>query len=235
MRRQSTQLLLCLSLSLLAACGDDPAPAKTTNAAAAKVDSTESRSLGLHMQGLAFWNQGKFAEALKVFEDLCQLEPNNLEAQFNRATMLGYLERREEALAVYDELLAKTPDDPAIFQNRAAILLDLGRHEEALIGVDRALASLRDAPAPRLLRSRILAKLGRNEEALADLDLTDQLIARSAEGQAAPMLVQSRLYRAALLEALGRAGEAETIFAEVRASHGEDPNVKRLLTEMGKL
>jgi tetratricopeptide (TPR) repeat protein len=229
-----------LSAALLATgCGDKPAAsstAKPKSAAASQVSANEVRALGLHQQAIAYRNQGRFAEALPLLDQVLTLTPDDRNAKFNRAAVLAELDRRPEALAILDALLAGAPNDPDIFQNRASVLADMGRNEEALIEVDKALRAQPEHPMRRLLRGKVLTSLGRGPEALAQFDELDAWLTQAgAQAQRSEIAVSSRLFRAETLEALGRPAEAAALIDALKAEFADDANATALLRKRGRL
>jgi tetratricopeptide (TPR) repeat protein len=226
----------CAALLIVSACGDEPKSKGASGAAATRIDAGEARLIGLHEQALSQRAQGKYVEALRSFDELIVLAPEDLRVHFNRAVVLAELGRNAEALAIYDDLLRKTPNDPQLFQNRAAVLNALGRSEEALIELDSAMQGLADSPVLRVLRGSVLVKLARNEEALAELDRADQqLAAQPPEALRSKLAAEALLYRGEALEALGRGAEAAPIFERLRTQFQGNAAAEALLRERGRL
>lgn len=225
-----------LGAALLAtACGDKP-DAKPKTASRSQVSANELRALGLHEQAIAYRNQGRYAEALPLLDQVLALTPDDRNAKFNRAAVLAELNRGAEALAILDALLKDAPNDPDIFQNRASVLADMGRNEEALIEVDKALRAQPAHLMRRLLRGKVLTSLGRGQDALAQFDELDASLAQAgAQALRSEVAVSSRLYRAEALEALGRPAEAAALIDALKAEFANDPNALALLRQRGRL
>ena len=133
--------ILALSCALpLAACGKDESASTPARApASATKVSGDFTAAGKKIAAFEAYNGGRFADALRLYDELLTVEPDNLDARINRAASLGQLGRWPEALTATDECLARNPNDPEIHINRSTILSELGRSEEALESVDRAL------------------------------------------------------------------------------------------------
>jgi tetratricopeptide (TPR) repeat protein len=160
--------ILALSCALpLAACGKDESASTPARAptAATKV-SGDFTAAGKKIAAFEAYNGGRFADALRLYDELLTVEPDNLDARINRAASLGQLGRWPEALTATDECLARNPNDPEIHINRSTILSELGRSEEALESVDRALTLAKDQPKALLLKATILGKSGKADESL---------------------------------------------------------------------
>jgi len=225
-----------LSAALLSAgCGDKPA-AKPKSAPRSEVTADDVRALGLHEQAIAYRNQGRYAEALPLIDQVLALKPDDRNAKFNRASVLAELDRRAEALAILDALLKGSPNDPDIFQNRASVLADMGRNEEALIEVEKALRAQPEHPMCRVLRGKVLTSLGRGQEALAQFDELDAWLTQAGpDALRSEYAVNSRLFRAEALEALGRPAEASALIDALKTEFAGNANAQAMLRKRGRL
>jgi Flp pilus assembly protein TadD len=72
--------------------------------------------------GVAKWNAGDKAGALKTYQSWLKANPADTQVMFHLAN--GYLQlgRDEEAVTTFRELLAQKPDDPIIMNNLAWLL-----------------------------------------------------------------------------------------------------------------
>ncbi len=77
------------------------------------------------MRGFAFYNLGRYEEAIEVFEKALEIEPNNWDVRLSHGLLLGILGRNEEAIASYDKALEITPDDEWIKTCRSSALAAL--------------------------------------------------------------------------------------------------------------
>ena len=68
----------------------------------------------------------KKEKALKDFEKVLKLNPNNVDAHYNRGVVLYDLRRKEEALESYDKSLELNPDDEDALVNKTNLLEELG-------------------------------------------------------------------------------------------------------------
>ena len=122
---------------------------------------------------------GRHADALRVLEQLCELEPANVGHWSNRGYELIQLERYDEALSMIERALRIDKDEPVALSNRAFVHLQLGNEKAAMQDIER---SLRSYPAnPFALRTRALLRLRRGETDKA----CDDLVLAKALGQAA--------------------------------------------------
>ena len=128
--------------------------------------STE-RAADLVARGKVLQDQEKHAEALSLFEEATQLDPNSFRAWFN----LGYTlaQTRGSAtkqLAAYERAVALSPTNPAAWTNMGAVLADLKHYAEALAADERAINLDPTDALTWLNKGTALAGLQRYEEAL---------------------------------------------------------------------
>ncbi len=120
-------------------------------------------------QGLAFHQQGRLAEAERIYAGVVQRAPNH----FDALHLLGVIayQNRDYARAV--QLISKAisinPGVASAYSNRSNALKELGRFEEALAGYDKAI-SLKPDFEDYYNRGNALGELKRFEEALASYD-----------------------------------------------------------------
>lgn len=121
--------------------------------------------LGTGLQAL-----GRLSEALDCFDRALALQPDFVEAQFNRANVLIALQRHAEALTALETTLALAPQHGPAHYNRATLLATLGRDDEAVTAFSHAIALSPQAVEAYINRATVLLRLGRLQEALADYD-----------------------------------------------------------------
>jgi tetratricopeptide (TPR) repeat protein len=120
--------------------------------------------------GRLYDQEGRHADALRILEQLCVLEPGQVGHWSNRGFELTQLGRYDEALTMIEEALSIDKDEPVALSNRAFVYMMLGRDAEAWTDVER---SLRSYPAnPYALRTRAMLRLRKGERAKACEDLT---------------------------------------------------------------
>jgi tetratricopeptide (TPR) repeat protein len=124
----------------------------------------------LHRLGFVRYEEGRYADALKLIGKALKLNPRAADALSHYGMVLRKLGRHEEALAFYDKALAIKPDYADALNNRGNILLDLSRYEEALAWFDKALAIRPRYPEALNNRGNALVELERFPEALASYD-----------------------------------------------------------------
>ena len=189
--------------------------------------------------GKAQERQGEHLEAVKSFDAAIALDGKFAEAHGNRAAILAAAGLHDEALKGFDRALALDPKAVADWINRGALLARPWPHDEAIESysapsrstrklcpristapmrcappagrrtrsppTSRRWRSGRSLPEAQVGRAAALKELGRPEEALAAVELA--LAARSE-------LAPAHRVRGRLLQALGRAEEAEAALAK---------------------
>lgn len=142
----------------------------------AAADLAQAWALGLEditalrtLAGL-YDGEGQHAEALRVLERLCELDPGDMGNWANRANELNMLGRYEEAITMADRALSSDKDEPYSLGHKAYAYTKLGRDEEAWAALER---SLRNYPSnPFALRTRAILRLRKGERAKACDDLS---------------------------------------------------------------
>ena len=102
-------------------------------------------------------NEGRYADALALWERALELEPAMVHLLANVALALHHLGDPEEAQILFDQALREAPDKFTTHANHAIFLQDMGRHEEAAAACDAALAIRGDSP--RLLNNRGVSRM----------------------------------------------------------------------------
>jgi tetratricopeptide (TPR) repeat protein len=115
---------------------------------------------------------GRYAEALRVYEQAIKLNPDDFETQFNRALTLEKLNRPQEALDGYHLASQISPEDPDPFYNSAILMRKLGRNDSALCAIDRAISIAPQREQLHFARAIILVGLKQYDEALKSCDIT---------------------------------------------------------------
>jgi predicted O-linked N-acetylglucosamine transferase (SPINDLY family) len=150
-------------------------------------------------QAIAFHQNGKLADAEKLYLQLMAAEPGEATARHLLGVVRAQQGRNREALELIGAALAIAPDAPEILSNYANVLKTEGRFAEALAHYDRALAIRPDYVAAMAKRALVLRDLGRLDDALA---AADQALAQN------PNHAEALGSRGIILSDLGRHSEA---------------------------
>jgi tetratricopeptide (TPR) repeat protein len=129
----------------------------------------------LQLKGLLLIESARWEEALKIFQMVIDLQPDNDSAWFQRGYLLDELGRYEEAIASYDRSLKLKPDDYVTCYNRGTSLGNFGRYEEAIASFDRILEIKPDDYEAWYNRGTALGNLGRYEESITSFDRSLEL------------------------------------------------------------
>ena len=89
--------------------------------------------------GSALQAQGKFKNAVAVFDDVIRIMPGFAEAHSNRGNALKGLGRLKESIASYDKAIELRADMADAWHNRANALKDLGNLDEAMSSYEEAI------------------------------------------------------------------------------------------------
>ncbi len=109
-----------------------------------------------YAQGERDANAGRYASALRCFEEASLLQPRQPDAWLYQVVCLIHLERPQAALAIADKLLNDVPDHAQGWLFRGVALHRLGRYGAAYASYDQATRLSELAP-----RSRLGASLGK--------------------------------------------------------------------------
>ncbi len=156
----------------------------------------------LARQALQISNQGRFAEAERIFL---------------RAERLAALPDQIDPVA-----------RPMVAYLRALNLLNLGRPGQALALLEQAEAGFTPIVPRELMTARVRGAQSRASavERMADAAADAAILANQSVATALNGLTESRRYRAVALSALGRPAEAEAALAAARALYvGRDPRL----------
>jgi tetratricopeptide (TPR) repeat protein len=160
-------------------------------ATASITDDTES----LRTLAQLYDATGRYEDALRVLERLCELEPNDLGHWANRGFELTQLERYDDAMIMVQRALLMDKDEPVALSNRAYINMKMGRDAEALSDIQRSLRNFPDNPYALRTRALLRLKQGERDKACNDLGLAqllgsipevDKLVQEHCAGSPAP-------------------------------------------------
>lgn len=132
--------------------------------------SEPAHRLALIFSGIALGQCGELEPSLACFDQACLLDPNDAQAQYNRACSLQRLERFEQARLAIESACELSPTAIEHHQTHALILLQCDAIEEAIAALHRALAldNGHDACTQKLIA--LLLHRQRPAEALAVIE-----------------------------------------------------------------
>lgn len=95
-------------------------------------------SMSKNNSGVALYQQGRYAEALQVFEQAKQTEPTNADTYYNLASTYHRLgnaakdkKMLENAESIYNQCLDLSPNHVDCYRGLAVLLVDTGRSDKA--------------------------------------------------------------------------------------------------------
>ncbi|HEY9491598.1 MAG TPA: tetratricopeptide repeat protein, partial [Nitrososphaeraceae archaeon] len=121
-------------------------------------------------KGNSLLNQGKYEEAISLYDMRLSVDPNDVDALHNKGVALHYLGRYEEAINTYDKVLALDPKYVNALYGKGAAIDILGKHEEAISWYDKTLKVDPKNVDALFSKGLALGKLGKTEEAIIWFD-----------------------------------------------------------------
>lgn len=169
-------------------------------------------------KGIELYKEGKFQEALDVFDDLINQGNSNPQFHLFRGRVLSRLGKTELALEDFDTIVALEPYNTDYISDRAVILHLLKRNDEALSAFDQA-ANL-DPKNPYRYSSRAFFKdrMGDLEGAIADYEKAIELDPEDAVAYNNKGLVE---------EKLGYQSRSKKSFAKADELTGYEPSTAK--------
>jgi len=119
----------------------------------------------LFKEARLLFDQGKFNEAAKGFDQVIKLAPKRADAHFFKGNALSALGRKDEAIKEYDTAIALEPDVYQPYYNKGNALAGLGRYEEAIACYDKTISMNPKHLKSYMNKSALLRTMGRNAEA----------------------------------------------------------------------
>ncbi|MCZ7582076.1 MAG: tetratricopeptide repeat protein [Deltaproteobacteria bacterium] len=165
MRRALSALALALCLCAVAAAQDAPGlePSELVDDALAKMARLRNK------QGLEFFRNKEYPEAMRAFREAYELNPKDAEVANNLAYLLDLLGNRQEAEEFYRQTIENDPARYIAYLNLADLLGRKGESPERLIEAADLLARARvmrgNAREIVLRQARVAAARGRFEDA----------------------------------------------------------------------
>ena len=166
----------------------------------------------LFMQGLAFLESGRAAQAEECFLSSLELQPDRVSTLINLAASRLDLGRPQDALPVVEQVIGIEPENLDAWFHRGTAFGLVDRNEEALASFERLLSIDDRFAEPWLRHGQVLQSLKRPEQALASYER-----ALSID----PALAEAWSNRGGILQEMRRFDEAAESFRQALA-HGGD-------------
>src|SRR5215467_7319136 len=129
----------------------------------AELQATYQRGVGLHQQG-------RLAEAEKLYQEVLQQEPTHFDALHLLGAVALQTRRSQRGVELITKAIKLNQNVAAAHNNLGSGLHDLKRHDEALASFDMAIALRPDYAEAYNNRGAALNDLKRSDEALASCD-----------------------------------------------------------------
>jgi len=169
-------------------------------------------------RGFVFYDKGDFDRAKADFAQAISLDPRTPAALRGEGGLAVRDHRLPDAISLYSRSLDLDPDSTFALNARAYAYRDTGDFTDALADAAEILRLNPARTDARLFRSDIFRGQGQGDKALAEVDTG------IAQGQSVAYL---QLYRAGLLDRLGRHADSRKAFDDIIA---KSPTVDAYLT-----
>jgi tetratricopeptide (TPR) repeat protein len=123
-------------------------------------------------QALAFQQQGRLAEAERIYRKILRKQPNHFDALHLLGVIAKQTQRTEWAIELIGRAIRLNPNVAAAHNNLGNALVDLRRLTDALASYDRAIMLKPDYAMAHNNRGNVLHELKRPANALASYDRT---------------------------------------------------------------
>lgn len=126
-------------------------------------------------QATELYKEGKFQEALEIYNGLIRKNPNQTQLHLNRGRVLSRLGKTELAIVDFDLIVDFEPYNTDFISDRAVVLHLLKRNEEALVEFDRATNLDPNNPYRYSSRAYFKDRIGDLNGAIQDYDKAIEL------------------------------------------------------------
>ena len=117
-------------------------------------------------QGIALHQQGKLAEAERIYGEVLRQQPNHFDALHMLGIIAAQTRRTERGVELISKAIGLNSNVAAAHNNLGNALRDLKRHADALVSLDRAIALKPDYAEAYNNRGVALTELKRPADAL---------------------------------------------------------------------
>jgi tetratricopeptide (TPR) repeat protein len=159
-------------------------------------------------RSIAWYEKGRFAEALNDIDRSVQLDSRDATALHHRGNVLFALNRLPEAKDAYEQTLKLNPEDGSVWNNLGTTLDALGRNEEALQSFVRATQCQPPNQNAFLGIAFVQIRSGRLDDAVNALDQLERLQRPNAVSLATRSVVERRRGNAQAADNLERQARA---------------------------
>jgi len=86
----------------------------------------------LNSKGVDLAEQGRYEEAVAVFDKAIEIDPEYAYAWSNKGNVLSDMGKYDEAIRAYDRAIEINPQDAVAWNNKGLALSDMGKYDEAV-------------------------------------------------------------------------------------------------------
>ncbi|MHA6853590.1 tetratricopeptide repeat protein [Ralstonia pseudosolanacearum] len=122
------------------------------------------------MRARGFLTQGRTDDALALYGDVLQVDPDNALAHADRGTAYAMLKKFDPALRDLERALALGYSEASTYCTIGTVYVELKKFQKALEYFTKAIALDENYPFTYYSRSNVLHELGATEAAIADLE-----------------------------------------------------------------
>jgi tetratricopeptide (TPR) repeat protein len=133
-------------------------------------EPTQTQVATLTQKGIALHQQGNFAKAKVIYDQILVLQPNHFDALQLLGVLFGQVNKYSQALEFLSKALEINPNHAGANNNKGNVLKDLKRFEEALASYNQAIDIDSNHVGAQSNRGIVLKELKRFDEALASYD-----------------------------------------------------------------
>ena len=114
----------------------------------------------------AAYARGDPQDAIRLYAELIEIQPDSVEARTNLGVALARTGRYKDAVAQYDEALKRAPDNPSILLNLALAWYKQAAFDTAAVKLERLRAKHPENRQSLYLLADCYLRLGRNSDAV---------------------------------------------------------------------
>jgi tetratricopeptide (TPR) repeat protein len=117
-------------------------------------------------KGNILYNQGKYGEAVKAYDEAIKIDPKSASAWFNKGLALDELGKYDEVIKAYDQAIKLEPNEAAAWNNKGNALGELGKYSDAIKAYDQAIKIYPNEAIYWSNKGGTLNELGKYSEAI---------------------------------------------------------------------
>jgi tetratricopeptide (TPR) repeat protein len=127
-------------------------------------------------EGRIFYGENNFKKAIKYYNKILKLAPDDFASLTNKAWALLHLKRNDESIEYFDKVVKYAPNITFAWNNYGWALLYLQRYEDAINCYDKVLTIEPNDIAAWIYKSFAFYKLERDKEAIECFNKSDRYI-----------------------------------------------------------